>query len=331
MTWPHEVKLHQINNYLQPIVNELLELWDGVDLPETEINPAGKRIRLAVICCSNDIPAAKKLCGHISALAGCHRCYKRAGFEDMPNWFKMRDPEEHRHNAILWKYKLTKKDRKQHVRATHVSGKLTKSHLEIMESRAKQIKIPADLERIPSKISTGEGFSGFIADQWRSFILIYATPLMWDLLNDPDQKILANFVRAYYLLDYNPLYSFWCYSFERMNGLLVEGLKLVKSWLTTGSLLAYDNFEWDELYRFRLIYSLEVEDTITGSEQFPREIMTPRKQDVILPNNIYKLLVDYYNNVYNLEFVTIADSIESRLQSRHPIVVRPIINQYGCI
>ncbi|PKC07317.1 hypothetical protein RhiirA5_389857 [Rhizophagus irregularis] len=196
----------------EPIVNELLEF--------------------------NDIPAERKLCGHISVLAGCHRCYKRAsskngeranfgGFEDMPNWFKMRDPEEHRHNAILWKYKLTKEDRKQHVRATYVrhlivdsmhclflgivhwivkkiwidGGKLTKSHLKIMES------------------------------------------------HDPDQKILANFVRAGYLLvaqlieniygpemitpnihlslhiseccrDYGPLYSFWYYSFERMNGLL---------------------------------------------------------------------------------------------------------------
>ena len=67
---------------------------------------------MAVICCSNDIPAARKLCGHISALAGCHRCYKRAdgaegqranfrGFEDMDEWFKMKDPLEHRNNAIL--------------------------------------------------------------------------------------------------------------------------------------------------------------------------------------------------------------------------------------
>jgi hypothetical protein len=138
-----------------------------------------------------------------------------------------------------------------------------------MESHhAKQIKIPADLERISSKISTGERFSRFTADQWRLFILIYATPLMWDLLDDPDRKILANFVRACYLLvsriidenklteahnrllkvaqliennygpemitpnihlslhiseccrNYDPLYSFWCYLFERMNGLL---------------------------------------------------------------------------------------------------------------
>ena len=91
---------------------------------------------------------------------------------------------------------------------------------------------------------------------------------MWDLLDDTDREILANFVRACYLLvsriinnnaleeaqtrllrvaklieehygsevitpniylslhivkccqDYGPLYSYWCYSFKRMNGVL---------------------------------------------------------------------------------------------------------------
>jgi len=137
-----------------------------------------------------------------------------------------------------------------------------------MEKRAKEIKLPADMGRIPYKISTGEGFFSFTADQWKLFILIYPTPLMWDLLVTSDRKILANFVKAYSLLtcriidnnmlsqahdrllqvaklieenygpesitpnihlslhitdcckDYGPLYSFWCYSFERMNGLL---------------------------------------------------------------------------------------------------------------
>ena len=137
-----------------------------------------------------------------------------------------------------------------------------------MEERAKGIQVPTDLGRIPYKIATGEGFSSYTADQWKSFILIYATPLMWDLLNVTDREILANFVRACSLLvcriidnsvlseahfrllqvarlieahygpemitpnihlsphitecchDYGPLYSFWCYSFERMNGLL---------------------------------------------------------------------------------------------------------------
>ena len=147
-------------------------------------------------------------------------------------------------------------------------GKISKGDLEIMEKQAKTTKMPADLGRIPDKIATGEGFSGFTADQWKTFIMVYATPLMWNLLSVPDRTILSNFVRACSLLvcriidaqalneahdrllkvgqlieehygqqlitpnihlslhlaeccrDYGPLYSFWCYSFERMNGIL---------------------------------------------------------------------------------------------------------------
>jgi hypothetical protein len=57
------------------------------------------------------------------------------------------------------------------------SGKITKVHLELMEKRAKNIKVPADLGRIPHKIATGEGFSGYTADQWKSFIMVYAIPI----------------------------------------------------------------------------------------------------------------------------------------------------------
>jgi hypothetical protein len=147
-------------------------------------------------------------------------------------------------------------------------NRLTKKHLEIMQERANKIKVPSDMGRIPNKIATGEGFSGFTADQWKTFILIYATTITWDLLKDDDRKILSYFVRACNILicriisksglneahncllsmvklvessygaekitpnmhlclhicecalDYGPLYSFWCYSFERMNGLL---------------------------------------------------------------------------------------------------------------
>ena len=137
-----------------------------------------------------------------------------------------------------------------------------------MEKRAEAIKPPADMGWIPNKISTGEGFSGFTADQWKTFILVYSTPIMWDLLSVDDRKILGNFVRVCSILvcriiskdelnevhsrllkigqliekyygkelitpnihlslhiaecccDYRLIYSFWCYSFERMNGIL---------------------------------------------------------------------------------------------------------------
>ena len=44
-------------------------------------------------------------------------------------------------------------------------GKISKEQLEIMQIRANNIKMPADLRRVPNKIATGEGFSGFTADQ----------------------------------------------------------------------------------------------------------------------------------------------------------------------
>ena len=60
-----------------------------------------------------------------------------------------------------------------------------------MQERANKIKVPSDIGRIPNKIATGNGFSGFIADQWKTFILIYATTITWDLLKDEDRKILS--------------------------------------------------------------------------------------------------------------------------------------------
>ncbi|CAG8622857.1 15117_t:CDS:2 [Funneliformis mosseae] len=66
-------KKHCINHFLALIINELLELWDKYDLPVLTKISNRKRIWLAVICCSNDIPATKKLSEHISAVAACHR------------------------------------------------------------------------------------------------------------------------------------------------------------------------------------------------------------------------------------------------------------------
>lgn len=42
---PHEVKLHKINHYLAPIVDDLLELWEnGFDLPSSDKHQNGKKI-----------------------------------------------------------------------------------------------------------------------------------------------------------------------------------------------------------------------------------------------------------------------------------------------
>lgn len=70
---PNKPSLHHINHYLAPVVNQLIELWNGIELSAT-YESTNKSIRAAVICCSCDIPAARKLCGYISAHVTCFKC-----------------------------------------------------------------------------------------------------------------------------------------------------------------------------------------------------------------------------------------------------------------
>jgi len=66
-----------INSYLYPLVQELLELWDGVRLNVASCGDAV--VRAALICLSCDIPATRKVCGFAghSASMGCSKCLKR--------------------------------------------------------------------------------------------------------------------------------------------------------------------------------------------------------------------------------------------------------------
>jgi hypothetical protein len=107
---------------------------------------------------------------------------------------------------------------------------------------------------------------------------------------------------------------------------LVEALKLIQPRPTSGSLAAYDNFSYAELYQFRKVFFQEVDDTIVGSEPFPGEMLTPHRSRVALPDNIYQILTDYYNDAYELEFVTIAESSTSPKDS---IVVPNMVDQFG--
>lgn len=95
---------------------------------------------------------------------------------------------------------------------------------------------------------------------------------------------------------------------------------------------AYDKFEFDELFRFRQIYSLEFDDTISGSDPFSEEMLTPKKNNVGLPEEIYNILVEYYKTAYDLEFLTISELSQGNTRfSGRQIVVRPQINQFGHI
>ena len=126
---PNEPKLHQLNHYLAPIIDQFIELWEGIDISTNETT--SKRVRAAIICCACDIPAARKLCDYILACITYHRCEKVAnldvrnqpnfgGFNDIDQWFVRRDVDEIRNNANLWKECNSENVRKSHVSNTLV-------------------------------------------------------------------------------------------------------------------------------------------------------------------------------------------------------------------
>jgi len=114
MPGPNEPKQGQINNFLAPIVDQLEEFRQGVYLPATYEYPKGRKIYLALILSANDIPAARKICGHAGPGVKCHRCPKHAtydpitkrnhygGFEDVEEWFQPADIGSYREAATRW-------------------------------------------------------------------------------------------------------------------------------------------------------------------------------------------------------------------------------------
>ena len=64
-----------INSFLEPLVDELLQLWNGVVM---KAHSSSVLVRSALICVACDIPAACKVCGFVShnSLLACSRCLK---------------------------------------------------------------------------------------------------------------------------------------------------------------------------------------------------------------------------------------------------------------
>ncbi|GET58964.1 hypothetical protein GLOIN_2v1786477 [Rhizophagus irregularis DAOM 181602=DAOM 197198] len=368
---PNEVSLHKINHYLAPIVNELTSLWEGIILNRTYEHQLGKKICAALIMVSCDIPAARKICGHVSALVSCHRCQKKANYEnhqhnfagmgDMEDWFVARDSNEHLQNALGWRRCNSDASRKRFVKQTGVrwsellrlpyfdpirftivdpmhylflgiakwivkriwvdQGILTSSMLNEVQKQMNRFQVPVDLGRIPGKIDCREGFSNFTADQC-------------------------------------PLYAFWCFSFERMNGILgslpnsnrkiepelmrrlmndnrirdiitssvqMKGLELLENHPTVGSLSENDQFASDEMERFWLNSKNIQESTVTGCEAFPGEMLRPTSENVVLSQLMLDLMIDYYIATYEMyNFRKPSDAIE-----QDAITIRVKMDKFG--
>ena len=98
MPGPREARTSDINNYLRPLVDELLEWYDGKAI-RTNTHPHGTHVHLALLLNACDIPAACKTSGFTShaSLCACYKCARQfavfpgttdinySGF-DVDNW-----------------------------------------------------------------------------------------------------------------------------------------------------------------------------------------------------------------------------------------------------
>jgi hypothetical protein len=83
------------------------------------------------------------------------------------------------------------------------------------------------------------------------------------------------------------------------SGVETKGIELLKDRASVGSLSETDEFSSNEMHRFRLNFINIQESTITGSEQFPGEMLDrPSAKNITLSNPMLDLMVEYYKATY---------------------------------
>src|ERR1700722_20292317 len=78
--------------------------------------------------------------------------------------------------------------------------KITLDDLTKIQKLMNNIHPPSEIGRILHKINIEERFFNLTANEWKNFFLIYARVVLWDFLDQEDQKILIYFSQAYSIL-----------------------------------------------------------------------------------------------------------------------------------
>ena len=113
---PKEPSLN-MNTFLEPLIDELHQLWKGVLLKNRNGNATV--IRAALISCSCDIPASRKLCGFVghNASHGCSKCllhFPTASFGDKPDYSNFEKNQWIQRTIQSTKDKAKKQEQRQH-------------------------------------------------------------------------------------------------------------------------------------------------------------------------------------------------------------------------
>jgi hypothetical protein len=113
---PGDVHLHQINNFLRLLVDDLVQLWNpGVYYTKTAQFAQGCLVRCALIPLIADVPAVRKTAGWTSHSANKFCSFCKQLKEDMANFdvrsWARRTWAEHMAAAVQWRDAPTLEDR----------------------------------------------------------------------------------------------------------------------------------------------------------------------------------------------------------------------------
>ncbi|OAD75365.1 hypothetical protein PHYBLDRAFT_64289 [Phycomyces blakesleeanus NRRL 1555(-)] len=123
MPEPKEASTNEINNYLCPLVDELMLLYKDITIDT--YNCSGALVRAALLIVACNIPAARKTCGFTSynSTYACYKCNRQFAHIDgttAVNYFGLKfsewvgcTKEENCRHANLWKNAKTLTERKQ--------------------------------------------------------------------------------------------------------------------------------------------------------------------------------------------------------------------------
>ena len=176
-----------IKSYLEPLVNDLLELWSGVPLYIQGIGERTVRCALLVSC---DSPAGRKACGFLGH-NGFTKCKKistggvgqkdYSGF-DRQNWVYCSKDTVVMHKGCKTKASavvllslpyfdpISMRSNAHSFSVCRITYRMSGSYLMINSARSKVELIgPAGIGRIPLKIQSG--FAAFTADHFKNWVL----------------------------------------------------------------------------------------------------------------------------------------------------------------
>ena len=135
-----------INSYLIPLVDDLLELYDGASISNPNSIFGSTTIRAVLSCIVCDIPATRKVCGFLgkNALKGCSKCLKEfptarfgakpdySGF-DCENWPVRKLSEHKKHVSEVKQAKTsTKHSEKESLHGVRYSELLRLPYFDVI-------------------------------------------------------------------------------------------------------------------------------------------------------------------------------------------------------